>query len=183
MSRTADHSDKNRLLRETRIEVSSNNQIHLPGFLVKEIGFQSGKFVSTRGAKVGWYYHEGDDKAVLGDDTQRDSLELRGVASLAGVDNDDLDRDDVSGARITITQDLPKHIYEALTTSAQVVLRIHYPYDHPGLSSTKISVYPAAAYDTGELQNVEYRVEKVNEGSNELGSPSVRTYHKHSDEI
>lgn len=140
---------------ELRRSVSSQNQFQLPAFLINEVGFESDIFSPGRGATVAWYYHEGQDKAVLSADAvSRASLKPVGSSGLSGVSNEEL-RDGVErGARVTIIRDLPEHLHELLTRD-EVVLKPVYASEYSTLESTCVSVYPAREYDRGELPNVD----------------------------
>jgi len=139
---------------EFRRNVSSQNQFQLPALLVGELGFESLKYYSTRGAMAAWYYHEEDDRAVLAsDEVDRPSLEFVGVSSLSGVSNDDLASGGESAAQVTIITELPDHLHTKLTRNA-VVLKPIYASEHSTLDGTCVSVYPAAEYDDGTLPNV-----------------------------
>jgi hypothetical protein len=101
---------------QERRAVSDQNQFQLPAAFVTELGFPSGKKEIAHGAKIAWYYHEGDHKAVLGnDDVDRPTLELVGVCRLSDVSNEALASGDVDGARVTIISELPESLYERLT--------------------------------------------------------------------
>lgn len=140
---------------EIRCSVYGNNQFQLPAILVGEVGFKSSPVDPVRGAKAAWYYHPGDDKVVLADDTvDRSSLEPRGSSRLSEISNDDLESGDVSGARVTIINRLPDHLLEKLTRNS-VVLKPIYSWKKPQLNTTCVSVYPEKEYDNGELSNVD----------------------------
>jgi len=153
---------------EFRRSVSSQNQFQLPALLVREVGFKSDRLNPISGAMVAWYYHEGQDKAVLSTDTvDRSSLEPVGVSGLSEVSNEDLESGVVTGARVTIISDLPDQLHELLTRG-EVVLKPLYSSEYSRLKSTCVSVYPAAEYDRGELPNVSReRAEREAEGSGE----------------
>jgi len=157
-----------------------NNQIHLPDFIVAEIGFRGDKFARPRGAKTVWYHHKEEDKAVLGPDLERDSLEICGVAALSGIKKADLNSDGVSGARVTITRDLPGHLYTALTGSDQVVLKPLYAFEYEKLPSTMVPVYPATEYDEGKLSNVEQSSATHQDGPNTCSRVTSCTTHTNS---
>lgn len=53
---------------QVRRAVSGQNRFQLPAVFVPAVGFQGAKTDLANGAKVAWYYHEGDDRAVLGSD-------------------------------------------------------------------------------------------------------------------
>ena len=165
---------------QVRRTVSRNNQFQLPAEYVTEIGFQSSRMDPIQGAKVAWYYHEDDNKAVLGNDTvDRSTLELVGTCRLSGVSDGALAAGEVSGARVTIISQLPDSLYDRLTRGS-VVLKPVYAGRSPELETTCVSVYPAAEYDQGELPNVdrELRVEEHDNGSNR-----VQSIHQHANSI
>lgn len=168
-----------------RRNVSSQNQFQLPAPLVTELGFESHQFYPTRGAMVAWYYHEGDDKAVLTtDEVDRPSLEFVGVSSLSGVSNDDLASGDGNAAHVTIITELPDHLHKMLTRDA-VVLRPIYASEHSTLDGTCVSVYPAAEYDDGELPNVwREQIPPVDEESSSSdGTSPVGSFDKHANSV
>jgi len=150
-----------RLITQTDIKVSDNNQIYLPAEYVAELGFPSAKTDTRRGAKVVWYYHERHQKAVLGDDdVDRSSLEDCGARRLSNVSNDELDAGDVDGARVVVSDKLPDELYEQLTDRC-VVLKPIDRNSSSNLKSTLVSVYPAEAYHQADLPNVERTMQKV----------------------
>ncbi len=165
---------------QVRRAVSRNNQFQLPAEFATEIGFQSSRTDVAQGAKVAWYYHEEENKAVLGNNTvDRPTLELVGACRLSGVSDDALETGDVSGARVTIISELPDSLCDRLTQGS-VVLKPVYAGWSPELETTCVSVYPAAEYDQGELPNVdrELRVEERDNGSNRFQS-----IHQHANSI
>lgn len=166
---------------QVRLTVSSKNQFQLPAAFVPEIGFQSTNMDFYRGAKVAWYYHEKDDKAVLGSDVvgDRPSLELVGACRLAGVSDEALATGDVSGARVTIISELPDSVFERLT-GGEVVLKPIYAGRHPELDATCVSVYPAREYDHGMLPNVDRELREI---PGDDGSVRVESRHNHANSI
>lgn len=165
---------------QVQCAVSGNNQFQLPAEFGTKIGFQSSVFDPLQGAKVAWYFHEGDNKAVLGNDTvDRPTLELVGACRLSGVSNDALETGDVSGARVTIISELPDSLYNRLT-QGNVVLKPVYAGRSPELETTCVSVYPAAEYDQGTLPNVDREL-RVEERDN--GSDRVQSIHQHTNSI
>jgi hypothetical protein len=170
---------------ETRRPVYDNNQFQLPEDLVSEVGFNSATFEPFLGARVVWYYHETQDKAVLADNSvDRKSLEARGSARLSEISNEDLESGDVSGARVTIIDDLPDHLHENLTQD-RVVLKPIFAGRFSSLNSTCVSVYPEKGFDNGELPNVDQElVHQADEGSGVKGSPDeVGTYQGHQNSV
>jgi len=170
---------------EVRCPVIGGNQFQLPARLVREVGFRSPRWETVRSAKVAWYYHEEDEKAVLANNTiNRPSLELRGASALSGVSNEDLESGDVSGARVTITTDLPDSLYERLTQD-RLVLKPLYAAQHPPLESTCVSVYPGGEYDRGALPNVSHH--RIPDGGTEARSGEtsdvVGTYNDHANSV
>ena len=146
---------------EYRISVteSRNNngnyqyQFQLPARLVGEVGFKSPRIARTENAMINWYYYGIHDKVVLGPkNSEISTLEYIGSTTLSGVKNDDLDSNDVSGARVTIIKDIPDHIYDRLKRDT-VVLRITYAERNEEMDNTLIAVYPRKEYDRGELAN------------------------------
>ncbi|WP_143052144.1 hypothetical protein [Halobacterium jilantaiense] len=165
---------------QKRRSVSEHNQFQLPAAFVTEVGFQSSRTDTARGAKVAWYYHEKHDKAVLGSDTvDRPSLELVGACRLAGVSNDALAAGDVDGARVTIISELPDSVYERLTRG-EVVLKPVYTGGSAELDATCVSVYPAREYDHGLLPNVDRELREVEDGG---GTEQVESIHHHTNSI
>lgn len=170
---------------EVRCPVIGGNQFQLPARLVREVGFRSPRWDTVRSAKVAWYYHEGDEKAVLANNAiSRPSLELMGASALSGVSNEDLDSGDVSGARVTIIKDLPDTLYERLTQD-RLVLRPLYAAQHPQLESTCVSVYPGGEYDRGALTNVSHHriPDSGNEANSNDTSDEVGTYNDHANSV
>ena len=170
---------------EVRCPVIGGNQLQLPARLVREVGFRSPRWDTVRSAKVAWYYHEEDEKAVLANNAiSRPSLELMGASALSGVSNEDLDSGDVSGARVTIIKDLPDSLYERLTQD-RLVLKPLYAAQHPQLESTCVSVYPGGEYDRGALPNVSHH--RIPDGGNESNSNDtsdvVGTYNDHANSL
>lgn len=142
---------------ELRCPVIGGNQFHLPERLVSEVGFKSPRWDPAQSAKVAWYYHEQDEKAVLANDTiDRPSLDLIGASALYGVSNEDLESGDVSSARVTIITNLPDSFYERLTKE-RIVLKPLYASKHTELNATCVSVYPGGEYDRGTLPNVTHK--------------------------
>lgn len=139
-----------------RCKVIGDNQLQLPGRLVREVGYESSRVESTQNAKVAWYYHARDQKAVLADkSTDRPSLELKGESTISGVRYEELDSEGVSSGRVTIIKTLPNSLYERLIQDS-LVLRPLYADHHEELEGTCVSVYPAGEYDRGELPNVDH---------------------------
>lgn len=141
---------------EVRCPVFGNNQFQLPKILVSEVGFKSSRMDPIQSAKVGWYYHPDEDKAVLSNDgvVDRPSVEFRGTSGLSGISNDELETGDVSSARVTIIKDLPDSLHQRLTRGS-VVLKPIYAGQYSILDSTCVSVYPSTEYDQGTLPNVD----------------------------
>jgi len=182
---TKDESSGEVFPSEVRCPVIGGNQFQLPARLVREVGFRSARLDTFQSAKVAWYYHEGDEKAVLANDTiERPSLKLVGASALSGVSDDDLESGDVSSARVTIITDLPHVLYERLTTD-RLVLKPLYATHHPQLNGTCVSVYPAGEYDRGALSNVTHDQIPAagNEASTNDTSPIVGTYHNHANSV
>ncbi|WP_256299363.1 hypothetical protein [Haloarchaeobius salinus] len=182
---TKDESSDEVFPSEVRCPVIGRNQFQLPARLVREVGFRSQRWDTVRSAKVAWYYHEEDEKAVLANNTiERPSLELVGASALSGVSNDELESDDVSSARVTIISDLPNALYERLTTD-RLVLKPLYATHHPQLNGTCVSVYPAGEYDCGTLPNVTHDqiLAAGNEASTNDTSDVVGTYHNHANSV
>ena len=170
---------------EVRCPVIGGNQFQLPARLVGEIGFKSPRWDTVRSAKVAWYYHEEDEKAVLANNSiDRPSLELIGASALSGVGNDELETDDVGSARVTIITDLPNALYKRLTTD-RLVLKPLYATRHPQLNGTCVSVYPAGEYDRGTLPNVTHdQIPAASiEASTNNTSDVVGTYHDHANSV
>lgn len=139
---------------EFRCSVIDGKRFQLPARLVPEVGVKTSLSASFRSAGVGWYYHEEHEKAVLAnDEVKRSSLEMIDITALSGVANDELNQNDASSARVTITNELPDELYEKLTTD-ELVLRPRYAALCPELNGTCISVYPREEYDRGSLPNV-----------------------------
>lgn len=165
---------------QMRRAVSGHNQFQLPAALVTELGFQSSRIDTARGAKVAWYYHEEDDKAVLGNDAvDRPSLELVGACRLSGVSDDALAAGDVDGARVTIISELPDSLYDRLIRG-DVVLKPVYAGGSSELDVTCVSVYPAWEYDHGLLPNVKREVREVEDDD---GTEQVESFHSHANSI
>jgi hypothetical protein len=165
---------------QVRCAVSSKNQFQLPAAFVSEVGFQSSTAEVAHGAKVAWYSHEADDKAVLASDKiDRPSVELVGVCRLAGISNDALAAGDVEGARLTIISELPDPLYERLTRGS-VVLNPIYAGRHSELDATCVSVYPAREYDHGLLPNVDRELREI-EGDD--GSVRMEAFDSHANSI
>jgi hypothetical protein len=170
---------------EVRCPVIGGNQFQLPARLVREVGFKSPRWETVQSAKVAWYYHEEDEKAVLANNTiDRPSLELVGASALSGVSNDELESGDVSSARVTIINYLPNPLYERLTTD-RLVLKPLYTTHHPQLNGTCVSIYPAGEYDRGALPNVTHDQIPAagNEESTNDTSDVVGTYHNHANSV
>ena len=139
----------------------------LPEWLVREVGFRSRRHEVYQGAKVAWYYHEQQNKAVLANHTiQKSSMELVGTSALSGVSNDDLESGDVDSARVTIISDLPVSLYERLIRD-RIVLKPFYSTENSRLNATCVSIYPEQEYDAGELPNVTHnRISDIDDESN-----------------
>lgn len=134
------------------------NQFQLPACLVNEVGSEGGITGVGYGAKVVWYYHRDEDKAVLAhEDADRPSLEPVGASSLTDVSNDDFEVGVENDVRVTIPNDLPDDLYKRLT-GGEVVLRPMYAEDHPDLDHTYVSVHPAAEYYEAKLGEVDVSV-------------------------
>lgn len=166
---------------EFRCPVDDGNKFQLPPLLVREVGFKSTRMDFIQSAKVAWYYHEEDEKAVLANESiDRSSLELVGASALSGVSNENLDSGDVSGARVTVIKDLPDSLYDRLTRD-RLVLKPLYEAQHSGLEGTSISVYPGGEYDRGELPNVDH--EKLQTDGDDTSSDVVGTCNNHMNSI
>jgi hypothetical protein len=140
---------------------------------------------TCQSAKVGWYYHDKHDKAVLANDTiDRPSLEPMGSSALYGVSNEDLESGEVSGARVTIISDLPQPLYDRLTRNA-LVLKPIYSSQYSQLNGTCVSVYPAGEYDRGTLPNVQSsEISTANsEMCSEPTSEAVGNYDSHQNSV
>lgn len=181
MSETGEHDQsEDPLPSSVRRVVSAKNQIQLPAAIATEVGFESGEFDVAQGAKVAWYYHAGDDKAVLGSDAlNRPSLELVGTCRLSGISNDELATGAVDGATVTIISAFPDSLYERLTQGT-VVLKPIYEGRHPELDSTAVSVYPAREYDNGTLPNVDRHLQEI---ETDDGSKQLQSDHDHANSI
>ena len=168
MAETNENTNKSHRPREHRCKVSDQTFI-LPAWLVREVGFKSQLIDPCQSAKVAWYYHDKQNKAVLANNTiERSSLEVVGSSALYGVSNDDLESGDVSSARVTIIKDLPEPLYKQLVRD-RIVLKPHYSTESSNLDATMVSVYPEKEYDTGELPNVtRERVRTDDPNSNEV---------------
>ena len=168
---------------EIRRAVLGKNQFQLPAFLVQELGFKSGRY-SMVGAKVAWYYHEKEDKAVLSTDTvDRSSLELIGASSLSKVSNEELESDVEDSARVTIIKKLPHHLHQMLTRGRGVVMKPQYASEHEKLENTCVSVYPAREYDRGELPNVERTQTQREADESGQGKTEIVDKHSHANSI
>lgn len=122
---------------------------------MNEVGSEGGIKGVGFGAKVVWYYHRNENKAVLApEDADRPSLEPVGASSLTDISNDDLESGVENDVRVTILNDLPEQLYDQLTRD-KVVLRPLYADDHPSLDHTYVSVYPNAEYHRAELGGVD----------------------------
>lgn len=165
---------------EVRCPVIGGNQFQLPARLVREVAFKSPNWKTTQSAKVAWYYHEEDEKAVLANKAvSRPSLELVGASALYGVSNEDIDSDDVGSARVTIIKNLPDSLYERLTQD-RLVLKPLYAAQHPQLEKTCVSAYPAGEYDRGALSNVDHnRIPAVSDETSDV----VGTYDGHANSV
>jgi hypothetical protein len=111
-------------------------------------------------------------------------LEPRGSSRLSEISNDDLESGDVSGARVTIVDQLPDHLLEKLTRDS-VVLKPLYSWEHPQLNTTCVSAYPSKEYDDGALPNVERRPisEDDKEGSPDGASGVVGDLDSHANSV
>lgn len=159
---------------EFRCTVSPDGTFQLPARLVCEVGFESPSWDPIQSARVGWYYHEGENKAVLApEEINRPSLETVTSSALSGVRNEDLGTDEVAGARVTIVSDLPGSLSERLAQD-YIVLKPVYSDKHPSLEETCISVYPGRDYDNGELENVHCcRIPDSDTGTDSDDTPDV----------
>lgn len=165
---------------QVRCAVSGQNQFQLPAAFVPEVGFPSSRAEVADGAKVAWYYHEADDKVVLGsDEVDRPSLEFVGARRLSGISNEALAAGDVGGARVTIISEIPDPLYERLTRD-KVVLKPVYAGEYSELDATFVSVYPAREYDHGLLPNVNRELRKIERND---GSVRIESQHKHANSI
>ena len=166
---------------QVRRAVSEQNQFQLPAAFVTKVGFQSGTMYATRGAMVAWYYHEEDDKAVLGSDAvdPHPTLELVGTCRLTGVSNRALADGDATGARVTIISELPEAPYERLTRGS-VVLKPVYTDQDSNIDATYVSVYPAKEYDHGTLPNVDRGLCEIERDD---GSVQLQSIHNHANSI
>lgn len=170
---------------EFRCPVIGGNQLQLPARLVYEVGFESPLWDTVQSAKVAWYYHEEDEKAVLANNAvSRPPLELIGASALSGVSNEDLNSSDTSSARVTIMKELPDSLYERLTQD-RLVLKPLYAGQHPQLESTCVSVYPGGEYDCGALPNVSHhQISDDGDETNPNGtSDGVGTYNDHANSV
>lgn len=181
MSNTDDQNDfDDSFPSYVRCSVSEQNQFQLPATLVREIGFQSNRVEIADGAKVAWYYHEAEDKAVLASDAvDRPSLELVDVCRVTGVSNDALATGTASGGRVTILSALPDSVYEPLTRGP-IVLKPVYSGRHSELETTYVTVYPAQEFDDGKLPNVD---EELRESEYDDGSVRLQSIQKHANSI
>lgn len=182
MSESSEQSQFDDILpSQVRRAVSEQNQFQLPAAFVTKIGFQGGVMDTAPGAKVAWYYHEKDDKAVLGSDAvnAHSRLELVGACRLTGVSNKDLADGDVTGARVTIISELPETLYKRLTRRS-VVLKPVYTDQDSNLDATYVSVYPTKEYDHGMLPNVDRELCEIERDD---GPVQLQSIHNHANSI
>lgn len=168
-----------------RCKVIGDNQLQLPRRLVREVGYESSRVERTQNAKVAWYYHAGDQKAVLADKSvDRPSLELKGESTISGVRNEALNSEGLSSGRVTIIKTLPNSLYDRLTQDS-LVLRPLYADQHETLEATCVSVYPAGEYDHGELPNVDHSQIPGDEDKTSSDEPPnvVGTYDGHMNSV
>lgn len=183
MTKSRDESSSGSFPREFRCAVLGDNQFNLPAELVREVGFKSPSWDVTQSAKVGWYYHEDDEKAVLANNTvDRSSLDLVGASALYGISNDELESGDVEGARVTIISDLPETLYDRLTRD-KLVLRPMYATRHASLTGTCVSVYPRQEYDEGSLPPVRTDTPSSNDTESDETSDRVIERHNHANSV
>lgn len=142
----------------------TGTQFQLPQFLAEEIAFQSDRLTVTSGALVAWYYHNEREKAILSNaDLDHPQLEYVSSCSLSGVSNQDIESGCVTSGKVTISAELPDHIYEPLIAAEKVVLRVALFQQSADEVIPFASVYPATAFDSGEP--VDMRSEFVHEDS------------------
>lgn len=140
----------------------TGTQFQLPQFLAEKIAFQSDRLTLASGALVAWYYHEEREKAILSNaDLDHPQLEYVASCSLSGVSNQDIESGCVTSGKVTISAELPDHIYEPLIAAEKVVLRVALFQQSDDEVIPFASVYPATAFDSGET--VDVRSEFVHE--------------------
>lgn len=142
--------------RDVRTPVGQKKQIHLPEFIVEEVGFTSNSPLTKTGGLVCWYYHPDRDKAILASDAlDSESVELVDTCSLVGISAEDIESGDVESSRVTISAELPDGLKQRLRDAEEVILKPAY-LGESGDRTLFVSVYSAEAYDRGEPRDVSY---------------------------
>jgi len=155
--------------RDVRTPVGEKKQIHLPEFIVEEVGFTSTDLLPKTGGLVCWYYHPDRDKAILASDTlDSESVELVDTCSLVGVSAEDIESGDVESSRVTISAELPDGLKQRLRDADEVILKSAY-LEESGDRTLFVSVYAAEAYDRGEPRDVSYEPAGIDNSTSGTG--------------